>query len=113
MAFPLLFKITNSTRHDVLLMDSSQPPAIKDLNKQITGLISSSPNCEEFMSKYKAEGGEEIITGLKVRWADTGRDTMVWPKETIVTQENWRALVKLLEKGVGRDVLEVEIGRGE
>ena len=110
--FPLLFTLPPSSRHEILLIDPSSPPPLKSLNQQILSAISDSPNCEEFMKKYKKQGeeGKESITQLRVHWSESGRDRKIWPEWTVVTEGNWGAVVKLLEQGVGRDVLEVGVG---
>ena len=110
--FPLLFTLPPSSRHEILLIDASAPPPLKSLNQQILAAVKGSPNCAEFMDKYK-KAGEEGITQLRVHWAEAGRDRRVWPEWTVVTGENWGAVVMLLEKGVGRDVLEVQVGGAE
>jgi hypothetical protein len=47
MSIPLVFTLPPSSRHEVILLDTSSKPTLKALNKQITATIASSPNCEE------------------------------------------------------------------
>ncbi|KAF2728328.1 hypothetical protein EJ04DRAFT_516696 [Polyplosphaeria fusca] len=113
MSLPLLFTLPPSNRHELILLDTSTKTTLKSLNKQITSTISSSPNCAEFMSKYKSKDLTESITELRVHWSESGRDRKVWPEWTIVTDENLGAVIEVLRLGVGRDVLEVKVGKGE
>lgn len=114
--FPLLFTLDSSHRHEVILVSSKT--SLSALEGQIQKASTSSPNCTEFMSKYKkapgesdgAEGeggGDKKKAEIKVRWSDFGRDPKVWPKATVVTDENWEALLKLIEPS--KDVLEVKL----
>ncbi|QDS69299.1 hypothetical protein FKW77_002717 [Venturia effusa] len=111
---PLLFTIVSSNRHELLI--TSTLTSYSDLTSEIATLASTSPNCEEFMAKYKKKGAEEKVKSMKVKWGvSTGRDA-IWPKATIVTEENLEAVLLMMERGggVGRDVLEVVLeGMGE
>ncbi|KAF2469467.1 uncharacterized protein BDR25DRAFT_304536 [Lindgomyces ingoldianus] len=114
MAFPLLFTLPPSNRHEVILLDpSSSKPTLKSLNKQLTSTIATSANCAEFMGKYKSKDVQETIQELKVHWAEAGRDPKMWPEYTVVTEENLAAVLEMLRLGVGKDVLEVKVGKAE
>lgn len=77
------------------------------------------------MSKYRNRSITETVSEIRVRWAiadsgttpsggsSSGRDGKIWPKETVLTEENFRAVMRLLEWGGGRDVLDVKMVRGE
>lgn len=110
---PLLFKIPPSNRHEVILLDTSGKPSLKALNKQITATIASSPNCAEFMGKYKNKETQESIQEMKIHWSSAGRDSKVWPEYTALTEENWPAIIELLDLGKGKDVLEIKVGKDE
>jgi len=63
------------------------------------------------MSKYKKKE-EEKVASMKIRWgASGGRDEKIWPKATVLTEENIEAVLMMMERGggVGRDVLEVKL----
>ncbi|OCK79963.1 hypothetical protein K432DRAFT_353913 [Lepidopterella palustris CBS 459.81] len=111
MPFPLLFTLNGASRHEVILVDPSTP--IKALNKAIVhAATSASPNCAEFMSKYKKkyEEGTENIVEMRVHWSSAGRDSKFFPASTVLTEENCEAVLTMIEKaGIGRDVLEVEM----
>ena len=106
--FPLLFTLNGATRHEIIMVTPSTP--LKALNKAVTSAASSaSPNCSEFMSKYKKKD-EESIVEMKVHWSSAGRDSKIFPASTVLTEENCEAVLSMIEKvGVGRDVLEVKL----
>lgn len=112
-AIPILFTLPPSNRHEVILLDTSSKPSLKSLNQKITATIANSPNCAEFMGKYKSKETQESIQEFKIHWSDAGRDRKVWPEYTIVTEENLPALLELLRLGQGKDVLEIKVGKGE
>ncbi|RMY19478.1 hypothetical protein D0867_04660 [Hortaea werneckii] len=120
--FPVLFTIEGSSRHEVLLTSPTQ--TLSTLQTHLTNLVATSPNCAEFMSKYRNRSITETVSEIRVRWAiadssgttaagGSGRDGKIWPKETVLTEENFQAVMRLLEWGGGRDVLDVRMVRGE
>lgn len=54
---------------------------------------------------------------MSVKWAlsgpsaegSGGRDGRIWVKETVVTEENVRAVLRMVEMGGGRDVVDVKV----
>jgi hypothetical protein len=102
---PLLFTLDGSARHDIILV--TYKSSLHSIAKQVTEVSASSPNCQEFMSKYKTEEGREV-SELKVRWGTFGRDTKFWPATTVVTQHNCEAILKILDPA--KDILEVTFG---
>ncbi|KAF1998964.1 hypothetical protein P154DRAFT_523589 [Amniculicola lignicola CBS 123094] len=113
MAVPIMFTLPPSNRHEVLLLDTSSKTTLKSLNKQITSSMAESPNCAEFMSKFKSKEHVETIQELKVHWAESGRDRKVWPEYTVLTEKNLEGVLELLRLGMGKDVLEVRVGKEE
>lgn len=111
--FPLLFTIPPSNRHEFLILDTSSKPTLKALNKQITATLASSPNCAEFMGKYKAAETKEQIQEFKMHWSSKEYDLKVWPEYTVVTDENFGAVLELLKKDPKSGVLEVKVGKPE
>lgn len=106
-SFPVLFTLDGSGRHEVILISSKT--TLGGLSSEISSAASASPNCAEFMSKYKKkEEGAENVSELKVRWSTGGRDPKVWPQSTIITEENVGAVLKLLDPA--KDVLEAKLG---
>ena len=105
---PLLFTIDGSARHEVLLVDTRSTKLDK-LSQIIANVSANSPNCREFMSKYK-KAGTDKVADIKVKWSSTGRDQKMWPASTILTDDNFEAVMRLIEdSGVGKDVLEVKL----
>ena len=67
------------------------------------------------MAKYKKKdenAPKETVSEIKVRWASEGRDAKVFPKETVITEENAQAVFRMMELGNGKDVLEVQMSAG-
>ncbi|KAF2660593.1 hypothetical protein K491DRAFT_688044 [Lophiostoma macrostomum CBS 122681] len=110
---PVLFTIPPSNRHEVILIDTSSKPTLKALNAQITSTIADSPNCAEFMGKYKNKEDLEQIQEFRIHWSESGRDRKVWPEFTVVTAQNWPAILELMKLGAGKDVLEIKVGKSE
>lgn len=82
---------------------------IDELKQSISTLASSSPNCAEFLSKYKSKGTTETVTEIKVKWASEGRDKQLFPKETILTEDNCEPVLRMMAIGVGKDVFDVKM----
>jgi hypothetical protein len=116
MSIPLLFTLPPSNRHEIILLDTSSKPTLKALNKQVTATIASSPNCAEFMGKYKKSdesGPKEAIQEFKIHWDTKSRDSKIWPEYTVVTDENFGAILEMLKSAPGKDVLEIKVGKDE
>ncbi|KAI6808480.1 hypothetical protein KC357_g8704, partial [Hortaea werneckii] len=100
---------------------TSPKQTLSALQTHLTNLATTSPNCAEFLSKYRNRSITESVSEIRVRWAiadpgtpaGSGRDGKIWPKETVLTEENFTAVMRLLEWGGGRDVLDVKMARGE
>ncbi|OJD31384.1 uncharacterized protein BKCO1_4900076 [Diplodia corticola] len=107
-AFPIIFNIDGSSRHEVLLVSPSV--SLADLSAKIESTATSSPNCQEFMAKYAKKKGDQKVEAIKVRWAMAGRDHKTFPSTTALTDDNTEAVLHLIERsGVGKDVLEVKL----
>ncbi|RMY47678.1 hypothetical protein D0863_15580 [Hortaea werneckii] len=110
----------NLLTHPLVLL-TSPTQTLSALQTALTNLATTSPNCAEFLSKYRNRNITESVSEIRVRWAIAdsrtpagwGRDGKIWPKETVLTEENFRAVMRLLEWGGGRDVLDVRMVRGE
>ena len=105
--FPIVFNIGNSSRHEVILINAGH--SIQDLSSRIESLAASSVNCEEPLARYKKKGEAEKVTEIKVRWASEGRDSKIFPKSTILTDDNTEAILSLIGSSGGKDVLEVSM----
>ena len=51
-----------------------------------------------------------MVKEIVVRWAPEGRDSKVFVKETVVTEENLEAVLRMMAVGVGKDVFVVKTG---
>ena len=66
------------------------------------------------MGKYKAADGEpEKIQEYKIHWNPRERDPKIWPEHTIVTEENFAAILEVLKLSPASGVLEVKVGKGD
>jgi hypothetical protein len=72
-------------------------------------LIATSPNAGEFMGKYRSKDISETVREVTVKWAGEGRDSRVFVKETLLTQENIEPVLRMMAVGVGKDVFDVKI----
>jgi len=72
-------------------------------------LIATSPNAGEFMGKYRSKDISESVREVTVKWAAEGRDSRVFVKETLLTEENIEPVLRMMAVGVGKDVFDVKI----
>ncbi|KAK4982646.1 hypothetical protein LTR66_009161 [Elasticomyces elasticus] len=105
--FPALFTIDGSNRHDIILINPGR--SIKDLTSTIEKYATDSPNCAEFMSKYKKKGETLHVTEVVVKWATEGRDKQLFPRQTLLTEDNCEAVLRMMQVGVGKDVIDVKV----
>jgi hypothetical protein len=61
------------------------------------------------MGKYRSKDISETVREITVKWAAEGRDSRVFVKETLLTEENLEAVMRMMAVGVGRDVLDVKV----
>lgn len=80
---------------------------LDELKQSMESLSTSSPNCQEFMSKYKSKESKDTVDTIKVRWG--GKDKQLFPKETLLTEENCEAVLRMMAIGVGQDVFDVKM----
>jgi hypothetical protein len=113
MSLPLLFTLPPSNRHEFLLLDTSSKITLKSLNKQISSVVSSSPNCAEFMAKHKSPDSGETIQEFKIHWDTKTRDAKIWPEYTVLTDDNFPAILELLKANPVMGVLEIRMGKPE
>lgn len=119
-AIPVLFTVNGTSRHELILISPTHA-TLSGVQAEIAQLAESSPNCAEFMGKYKAqpkdeEGGNKEqkqeddsgVTELRVRWNGQSHDPKIFPASTLITRQNFKAVVKMIgTSGVGRDTLQV------
>lgn len=61
------------------------------------------------MGKYRNKDVTETVREVLVKWSAEGRDSRVFVKETLLTEENAEAVLRMMAVGVGRDVLDVKV----
>lgn len=60
------------------------------------------------MAKYKTGKTDEKVEEVRVLWANEGRDAKLFPKFTILSDQNAEAVLMLMHLGNGKDVLDVK-----
>ncbi|KAK5129439.1 hypothetical protein LTR08_003263 [Meristemomyces frigidus] len=105
--FPALFTIEGSNRHEIIIVNPGHD--IDELKQSMETLAASSPNCAEVLSAYKGKGTKETVGEIKVKWASEGRDKQLFPKETILTEDNCEPVLRMMAIGVGKDVFDVKL----
>ena len=65
------------------------------------------------MQKHKSGGVKEQIQEIRVHWSESGRDRKVWPEYTVVTEDNFPAILEVLKSSNAKDVLEIKVGEVE
>lgn len=65
------------------------------------------------MQKHKNAEVKEQIQEIRVHWSESGRDRKAWPEYTIVTEDNYPAILEVLKTGSAKDVLEIKVGKAE
>jgi hypothetical protein len=61
------------------------------------------------MGKYRSKDISELVREVTVKWAAEGRDSRVFVKETLLTEENIEPVLRMMAVGVGRDVFDVKV----
>lgn len=61
------------------------------------------------MGKYRSKDISETVREITVKWAAEGRDSRVFVKETLLTEENIEPVLRMMAVGVGKDVFDVKV----
>lgn len=61
------------------------------------------------MGKYRGKDISESVREVTVKWAAEGRDSRVFVKETLLTEENIEPVLRMMAVGVGKDVFDVKV----
>ncbi|EMC93738.1 hypothetical protein BAUCODRAFT_36191 [Baudoinia panamericana UAMH 10762] len=109
--FPALFTIEGSNRHEIILVNPGHD--LEELRKTMESLAESSPNCHEWGQKFRSKDVKETVGEIKVKWASEGRDKQLFPKETILTEDNCEPVLRMMAVGVGKDVFDIKLERSE
>ncbi|KAK3712279.1 hypothetical protein LTR37_009141 [Vermiconidia calcicola] len=105
--FPALFTIEGSNRHEIILVNPGHD--LDELKQTMTALTASSPNAAEFMSKHKSKDLKDTVKEIKVKWASEGRDKQLFPRETLLTEDNCEAVLRMMAVGVSKDVFDIKL----
>ncbi|KAK3676915.1 hypothetical protein LTR78_003119 [Recurvomyces mirabilis] len=103
--FPALFMIEGSNRHEIILVNPGHD--LDELKQSMEKLAALSPNCQEILSKYRNKDSVDHISEVKVRWG--GKDKQLFPKETLLTEDNCEPVLRMMAIGVGQDVFDVKL----
>lgn len=106
---PIMFRIRNADRVEACTVSAAS--SLTDLMSRIEGLAKSSPNCGTSALLPNAREGKDWESGIKVREIE-----VVWNigeerngfERTILTEENWEAVLLLMERGM-MGILNVEV----
>ncbi|KAK0942881.1 hypothetical protein LTR29_005622 [Friedmanniomyces endolithicus] len=109
--FPALFTVEGSSRHEVFLVNPGHD--VDQLRASMEKLASSSPNCQEFMSKHRSKDIVEKVGEIKVKWASEGRDKQLFVKETLLTDDNCEAVLRMMAIGGGKDVFDIKLDKSQ
>jgi hypothetical protein len=100
-----------SDKKKQVVLISPKHATLQGLCAEISSISGTSPNCQEFMSKFKktSEDGP-AVEELRVHWNGQSHDPKIFPASTILTEQNFEAVVKMIgQSGVGRDTLQVKM----
>ncbi len=65
------------------------------------------------MGKYKSQEAKEQIQEFRIHWSGKEYDYKVWPEFTVLTDENFGAVLEVLKRDGKSGVLEVKVGKAE
>lgn len=69
---------------------------------------------QKVMAKHKSKDGpSEQIQEFKIHWDMKNRDAKLWPEYTVVTDDNFGAIVEMLRGNPTMGVLEIKLGKDE
>lgn len=91
----------------VILIDSGS--SLDELKEAMQSVMNASPNAAEFMSKYRNKESKDAVEVIRVRWGREGRDSSIFPRETILTEDNCGAVLHMMAVSVGKDVFDVKL----
>ena len=97
----------HADRQSVILVNPGVD--LDELKQTIEKLSASSPNAVEFMHKYKSKEATESVKEIRVKWASEGRDKQLFPRETVLTEENCEPVLRMMAIGVGKDVFDIKM----
>lgn len=82
---------------------------LEQLRETIQGVLES-PNCAEILSNYRSKENKDEVGDIRVKWSLDGRDKQLYPKETILTDDNVEPVLRLMSaSGVGKDTFDIKL----
>lgn len=75
----------------------------------MVGLIAKSPNTAEPLHQYKSKETKDTVKQIRVKWASEGRDKQLFPRETILTDENCEAVLRMMSLNLSKDVFDIRL----
>jgi len=66
------------------------------------------------MAQHKAKDGPtEQIQEFRIHWDTKTRDAKIWPEYTVLTDDNFGAILELLKLNPVMGALEIKLGKDE
>lgn len=82
---------------------------LAQLKESVQGVLES-PNCAEILSNYRSKDNKDEVGDIRVKWSSEGRDKQLFPKETLLTDDNVEPVLRLMSaSGVGRDTFDIKL----
>ena len=100
-------RFRKASANDELVILVNPGHDLDELKETVQGLTSSSPNCAEFMSKFRSKDIKDNVTEIRVKWGS--RDKQLFPRETLLTEENSEAVLRMMAIGGGQDVFDIKL----
>ncbi|KAK4503118.1 hypothetical protein PRZ48_006545 [Zasmidium cellare] len=105
--FPVLFTIDGSNRHEVILVNPGLD--LEQLKETVQGVLES-PNCAEILSNYRNKENKDEVGDIRVKWSSEGRDKQLFPKDTLLTDDNVEPVLRLMSaSGIGKDTFDIKL----
>lgn len=82
---------------------------LEQLKETVQGVLES-PNCAEILSNYRSKDNKDEVGDIRVKWSLEGRDKQLYPKETVLTDDNVEPVLRLMSaSGVGKDTFDIKL----
>ena len=80
---------------------------LDQLKKAVEDVASTSTNAVEILYKYRSKESKDSVKEIRVRWSRN--DKQLFPKETILTEDNCEPVLRMMALGAGKDVFDVKL----
>lgn len=86
---------------------------LEQLKETVQGVLES-PNCAEILSSYRNKENKDEVGDIRVKWSSEGRDKQLFPKDTLLTDDNVEPVLRLMSSsGVGKDTFDIKLKQQE